>query len=59
MDSSFRKRVSVKTLVLEDYIITVPFLTDFKGGSVVKNLPANQETEEMWVLSQGREDPLE
>ena len=28
----------------------------FPGGSVVKNLPAAQE---MWVLSQGREDPLE
>ena len=28
----------------------------FLGGSVVKNLPANQETQ---VCSQGREDPLE
>ena len=28
----------------------------FPGGSVVKNLPAVQE---MWVLSQDREDPLE
>ena len=28
----------------------------FPGGSVVKNLPAMQET---WVRSLGREDPLE
>ena len=28
----------------------------FPGGTVVKNLPAMQE---MWVLSLGREDPLE
>ena len=28
----------------------------FPGGSVVKNLPANQET---WVQSLGDEDPLE
>ena len=31
----------------------------FLGGSVVKNLPAMQETEETWVQSLGREDPLE
>ena len=28
----------------------------FSGGSVVKNLPAVQETQEMWVLSLGWED---
>ena len=26
---------------------------------MVKNLPAVQEIQEMWVQSQGREDPLE
>ena len=31
----------------------------FPGGSVVKNLPTVQETQEMWVWSLGREDPLE
>ena len=31
----------------------------FPGGSVVKNLPAVQETQETWVQSQGQEDPLE
>ena len=31
----------------------------FPGGSVVKNLPAMQETQEMWVQSLGWEDPLE
>ena len=29
------------------------------GGSNVKNLPAVQETQETWVQSLGREDPLE
>ena len=29
------------------------------GGSAVKNLPAMQEPQETWVLSLGREDPLE
>ena len=29
------------------------------GGSVVKNLPAIQETQEMWVRSLGQQDPLE
>ena len=29
------------------------------GGSVVKNLPAVQETKETWVRSLGQEDPLE
>ena len=31
----------------------------FTGGSVVKNLPAKQETQEMWLRSLDREDPLE
>ena len=32
---------------------------DFPGGIVVKNLPAMQEMQEMWVRSLGLEDPLE
>ena len=32
---------------------------DLPGGSAVKNLPAMQETQEMWVQSLGWEDPLE
>ena len=31
----------------------------FRGGSVVKNLPAMQETQEWWVWSLCWEDPLE
>ena len=31
----------------------------FLGGLVVKNPPAMQETQEMWVRSLGPEDPLE
>ena len=31
----------------------------FPGGSVVKNMPAMQETQETWVLSLGLENPLE
>ena len=31
----------------------------FLGGSAVKNLPAIQETQEIWVQSLTQEDPLE
>ena len=31
----------------------------FPGGSVIKNLPIMQETQESWVQSLGQEDPLE
>ena len=31
----------------------------FPDGSAVKNQPAVQEAQEMWVLSLGQEDPLE
>ena len=34
-------------------------LSDILGSSVVKNLPANAETQKMWVQSLGQEDPLE
>ena len=33
--------------------------SSFPGSSVVRNLPAVQETQEMWVQSLGQEDPLE
>ena len=29
------------------------------GDSVIKSLPAKQETQEPWVQSPGQEDPLE
>ena len=35
------------------------YMRGFPSGSVVKNLPAMQEAQEMWVRSLGREDPLE
>ena len=31
----------------------------FLGATVVENLPANEEAQEMWVHSLGWEDPLE
>ena len=31
----------------------------FPGGSAVKNLPAMQKTQEIWVQSLGWDDPLE
>ena len=34
-------------------------ISGFPGGSVVKNPPAVQETQETWVQSLSREDPLE
>ena len=37
----------------------INYFAGFPGGSVVKNLPAMRETQEMWVQSLGREDPLE
>ena len=33
--------------------------TSSLGGTVVKNPPANAETQETWVQSLGLEDPLE
>ena len=30
----------------------------FPGGTVIKNPPARQETQEMWVQSLDQEDPL-
>ena len=33
--------------------------SSFPGSSVVRNLPAVQETQETWVRSLGQEDPLE
>ena len=38
------------------YFIIVVYIWGFPGSSVVKNLPAMQET---WVQSLGQEDPLE
>ena len=34
-------------------------IMDFPGGSAVKNPPAMQKTQEMWIQSLGQEDPLE
>jgi len=34
-------------------------MSGFPGGSVGKSLPAIQETQETWVQSLGRKDPLE
>ena len=31
----------------------------FPGDSVIKNLPAKQETQETWVQFLGQDDPLE
>ena len=39
--------------------ITALLTRGFPNGSVVKNLPARQETQETWVRSLGQEDPLE
>ena len=46
--------------VSEYSFITLPGLTvGFPCSSVVKNLSAIPETEEMWVRSLGQKDPLE
>ena len=46
-------------LSLVGKIESVIRLKGFLGGSVVMNLPAMQATQETWVQSLGREDPLE
>ena len=45
-------------LSLGIYIFSYKFL-GFPGASAVKNLPAVQEPQKMWVRSLGWEDPLE
>ena len=35
------------------------FCAGFPGGAALKNLPAMQETQEMWDGSLGQENPLE
>ena len=39
--------------------INIYSTTGFPGGSAVKNPPATQEPQEMWVQSLGQEAPLE
>ena len=48
-------------LTIEKIIIDglPPLHEGFPSGTVVKNLPANQESQEMWVQSLGQEGPLE
>ena len=46
----------VDLFLIQIYNILNVNVLDFPGGSVVKNLPAMQET---WVQSLGWEDPLE
>ena len=41
------------------FIIMIILIKGFPGGSVVKNPPTMQETQETWVLSLGWENPLE
>ena len=41
------------------FIIMIRLIKGFPGGSVVKNPPTMQETQETWVLSLGWENPLE
>ena len=45
-------------LVTDTQTCSLKLLLGFPGGSVVKNLPAMQETQEMQVWSLGQEDPL-
>ena len=40
------------------YIIYI-YIDHFPGGSAVKNLPANEESQEMLIRPLGQKDPLE
>ena len=51
--------VCLKLFSSSIFSIKASFSRGFPGDSVVKNLPAIQETQETWVQSLGREDPLE
>ena len=44
---------------LKFYKLQAPHHLAFTGGSVVKNLPAMQDTQKAWVQPLGWEDPLE
>ena len=47
------------TADLNKQIASLCVYPHFRGGSAVKNLPARQEMQEIWVGSLGWEDPLE
>ena len=48
----------ISTILCDNCFHLFMFARIFPGGAVVKNLPATQETQEMWARSLGREDPL-
>ena len=45
-------------LMWKDFRVTL-FISFCLSGSVIKNLPAKQETQETWVQSLGQEDPVQ
>ena len=47
------------SLAFIDLVILDYMMMGVPGGSVVQNLPAMQELQEMWVQSLGWQDPLE
>ena len=51
--------MGVDNILEKEMAIHSNTIRGFSHGSVVKNLPAMQEPQEMWVLSLGWEDPLE
>ena len=51
--------MGVDNILEKEMAIHSSTIWGFPHGSVVKNLPAMQEPQEMWVLSLGWEDPLE
>ena len=53
---NFQHLISIYLII----IIGLPIsCMSFPGDSVIKNLPAKQETQETWVQFLGQEDPLE
>ena len=53
---NFKRNKNITVSEIYQFNISVTTLMGFPGGSVVKNLPAKQETR---VQSLGQEDPLE
>ena len=59
----YRQKSQMSTQLMDTLLIIFVFscllFSGFPGGSAVKNPPAMQEPQEMWILSLGQEDPLE
>ena len=59
MGGAFHNIQNVLTTFYPAFSLKKKFYLGLPGVSAIKNSPAMQETQEMWVQSLGWEDPLE